>query len=140
TGEETMEVVMERDSSLEVVHTYGWYMRKYIKDAKEAGGIPIVLSPVPRNMWDEAGNVLRASGDYGKWASDVAAEENAYFIDLNGIIAVKYEVLGEEEVTRRYFLTDHTHTNLVGARVNAAAVVEGLRMIPDCPLNKYLTE
>src|SRR5687768_9613808 len=35
----------------EVVHTYGWYMRKYINEAKAKGAIPIVCSPVPRNIY-----------------------------------------------------------------------------------------
>ncbi len=140
TGEETEEVIMERDSSLEVIHTYGWYMRKYIIDTKAAGGIPIVLSLVPRNIWTEEGTVIRASNSYGKWAAEAAEAEGAYFIDLNEIVASKYEEIGKEIVGSDYFLRDHTHTTLVGAKLNSAAVVEGLRGIEDCTLNKYLSE
>ncbi len=140
TGEETKEVVMERDSSLETVHTYGWYMRKYITDTRKAGATPIVLSPIPRNIWDEEGKVIRNSDSYGGWAGEVAAREGAYFIDLNGIIADKYDIIGPEKVGPEFFLTDHTHTNLAGARMNAGAVVEGLRMLHDCPLNKFLSD
>lgn len=137
-GEETEEVIMERDSSLEVVHSFGWYMRKYVTETNNAGGIPIVLSPVPRNRWNEDGKVYRASEDYGKWAREIAGEENAFFIDLNEIIAARYEELGQEFVGSAYFLSDHTHTNLEGAKVSAAALVDGLREISSCPLNKYL--
>jgi rhamnogalacturonan acetylesterase len=140
TGEETEQVVMERDSSLETVHTYGWYMRKYVAETKAAGGIPIVISPIPRNMWTENGKVIRASEDYGKWALEAAQAEGAFFIDLNGIIAAKYDEMGPEKVSSELFLTDHTHTNLAGARINAGAVVEGLRMLGDCPLNKFLAD
>ena len=131
---------MERDSSLEIIHTYGWYMRKYIIDAKEAGGIPIILSLVPRNIWTEEGTVVRASGSYGKWAAESAEAEGAYFIDLNEIVAAKYEEIGPERIGKEFFLRDHTHTTLVGAKLNAESVVEGIREIEDCPLNKYLSE
>jgi len=33
---------------------------------------------------------------------------------------------------------DHTHTNIDGSRINAASVVEGLRMLKDCHLKDYL--
>ena len=44
---------MEATGKKEVVHSYGWYMRKYISDAKAKGATPIVLSPIPANMWIE---------------------------------------------------------------------------------------
>ena len=140
TGEETEEVIMERDSSLETVHSYGWYMRKYITDTRKAGATPIVLSPVPRNMWDEEGKVIRNSDSYGGWAREAAEQKGAYFIDLNGIIADKYDRMGPEKVGPAFFPGDHTHTNLAGAKLNAGAVVEGLRMLQDCPLNKFLSD
>ena len=48
-GEETQEVTIEATGKKEVVRTFGWYMRKFIADAKAKGATPIVLSPVPRN-------------------------------------------------------------------------------------------
>jgi len=113
-------------------------MRKYVADTRNAGATPIVLSLIPRNIWTEDGKVVRASDSYGKWAKEIASEEKAYFIDLNEIVAARYEEMGREKVGSELFLTDHTHTNLAGARINAEAVVEGLRMMVDCPLNKFL--
>ena len=140
TGEESEEVIMERDSSLEIVHTYGWYMRRYVTDAVDAGATPIVLSLVPRNRWDDSVKLSRDTDTYVKWAREVAMEEDAFFIDLNQLIADKYDALGPEKVTTTYFLTDHTHTNREGAIINAGAVVEGLRFLKDCTLNGYLLE
>ncbi len=48
-GNETQVVV--RDSLTETVQTFGWYMEKFVKEAKEKGAIPIVLSQTPRNEW-----------------------------------------------------------------------------------------
>jgi len=136
-GEETQEVKDEKTGKKEVVHTYGWYMRQYVAEAKAKGATAIVLSPIPRNMWKE-GRVLRASNDYGKWAAEAAKAEGAAFVDLNEIVAKKYEALGEEKVKADYFLEDHTHTTPAGAMVNARAVVEGVRELKECALKGFL--
>lgn len=136
-GEETKEVIMEATGRPEVVHTYGWYIRKYVTDAKAKGAVPIVLSPVPRNMWKD-GAVLRASGDYGAWAKEAARQTGAYFIDLNERVAAEYERTGYEKVAGEYFLEDHTHTTPAGARVSAEQVAGGIRELKKCPLRRYL--
>src|SRR5690606_35461718 len=48
----------------EVVHTYGWYIRTMVQQTKEKGGIPIVISPIPRNKWED-GKVGRNDKSYG---------------------------------------------------------------------------
>jgi rhamnogalacturonan acetylesterase len=137
-GDQTQEVTVEATGKKEVVHTYGWYLKKYIADAKAKGATPIVLSPVPRNMWKD-GNVIRASGDYGKWAAESAKAESVPFIDLNELIAAKYEAIGQEKVAADYFTAaDHTHTTVAGAKVNAKSVVEGIRELKDCELKNAL--
>lgn len=139
-GEETQAVVDSKTGKTETVHTYGWYMRKYIADAKAKGAVPIVLSPVPRNIWTPAGKVARNANDYGKWAADAAKAKGVPFIDLNDIVAKKYEVLGPDKVKAQYFPGDHTHTSPAGAEVNAASVVEGLKALKGCPLTNYLVK
>jgi lysophospholipase L1-like esterase len=135
-GEETQEVVKE--GKPEVVHTYGWYLRKYVQDAKTKGATPIVLSLIPRNMWN-GDQVNRASRDYGKWAAEAARAEGVLFVDLNEIVAKRYEAEGKEKVQTAYFdPADHTHTKAEGARVNAECVVAGLRDLKDCALAGYL--
>ena len=137
-GEETQEVVIEATGAKEVVHSYGWYLRKYIADTKAKGATAIVLSPVPRNMWKGA-KVNRASGDYGRWAAEAALAGGAAFIPLNDLIADAYDAEGPEKVGAQYFTAkDHTHTTVAGARLNAAKVVEGVKGLKDCPLSSHL--
>lgn len=137
-GDETQEVTMEATGKKEVVRSYGWYLRKYIADAKAKGATPIVLSPVPRKIWNE-GRVARASGDYGKWAAEAAKAQGAPFVDLNEIVARRYEALGREKV-EALFADPRTHTNAAGAEINAAAVVSGLKGLKDERLTGYLSE
>ena len=82
--------------------------------------------------------MLRASNSYGSFAAEVARQEKVPFVDLNEIIAREYEAEGQERVTARYFLNEHTHTTPANAKLNAACVVKGIRSLEDCPLAKYL--
>ncbi|MBC7826632.1 MAG: rhamnogalacturonan acetylesterase [Chitinophagaceae bacterium] len=134
-GEESKEIYDPITKKQEVVHTYGWYMRKYIREAKEKKAIAIVCSPIPRNDWRD-GKVVRSSDSYSKWAKEVADNEAAYFIDLNNLIASKYEEIGPDKV-KPFFPADHTHTNLDGAKINADIVINSLREIKSLKLKKF---
>jgi lysophospholipase L1-like esterase len=137
TGDETVELTWP-DSTKEIVHTYGWYIRKFITDAKSKGATPVVASMIPRNEFRE-GKVQRADKDYGKWAKEVAESEGVAFIDLNAITADKYDAIGPEK-TKELFPGDHTHTNEAGAAINAVSVTEGIRLLKSLGLNNYLLQ
>jgi rhamnogalacturonan acetylesterase len=121
----------------DTIHTFGWYLGKYIADVKAKGAVPIVCSLIPRNDW-AGGKVQRASESYGGWAREAAAKSGAFFIDLNALIADRYDRLGEEAV-KPLFPKEHTHTGWAGALINADAVVEGIRGLKGCTLNSYLS-
>jgi rhamnogalacturonan acetylesterase len=126
-NDETHDGVVASTGKAETVHSYGWYLRHYIADAQAQGATAIVLSPVPRNIWKD-GHVARASRDYGKWAAEAARAGGAPFVDLNELIALRYEEIGEGKVCSEYFtVADHTHTTEAGAHVNAACVAAGIR-------------
>lgn len=134
-GDETQTIV--RDSSIiETVHTYGWYMKKMIQETKEKGATPIVLSLTPRNEWPN-GKVERRTDSYVKWAKEVAIIENAFYIDVNDIVAKRYETLGKEKV-KTFFPQDHTHTNLEGATFTALTIAETLKKAKKIGLRGYL--
>ena len=130
-GEETETGTVEATGKEETVHSYGWYLRKYIADAKAKGATVVVCSPVPRNIWKD-GKVGRASGDYGKWAKEAAAQEKVLFLDLNSLIADRYDILGEEKVVALFF-GDHTHTSPEGAALSAGIIAEGLKKLTLLP-------
>jgi lysophospholipase L1-like esterase len=121
----------------EVVHTYGWYIRKYITDTKSKDATPIVCSLVARNIWKD-GKVDRATDTYTKWAGEIAKEEGAHFIDLNHLVATRYEALGQETVKTKLFLKDHTHTTEEGAKINASLVAGALKEFGDLSLSSWL--
>jgi len=135
-GEDTAAIYNPIRKMNEVVHSYGWYMRKYVNDAKAKGALPIVCSPVPRNIFKE-GKTERANTSYGKWAEEVATATNAFFIPLNDLIADQYDKLGADSV-KHFFPGDHTHPNRDGSLLNAEMVVKGIESLKKCDLKKYL--
>jgi lysophospholipase L1-like esterase len=135
TGDET-ESITRRDGSTEVVHTFGWYVRKYIRDARTNGATPIVSSTTVRNIWRD-GRVERGMGRMLEWANQVAREERAPFLDHSNITADVYEDLGAEAVAR-FFPRDHTHTSTAGAVLNAETLIAGLKTLEGMPLAEFL--
>lgn len=138
TGEETEEIDNILTGKHEVVHSYGWYLRKFIADTLAKGATPIVCSPVPRKVWRD-GKITSNAEDYGKWAAEVAKSTGVRFVPLNAIIASTYQELGPEKVEPLFF-GDNTHTSLAGAEINAASVIAGLRALKKNPVTRYFSE
>ena len=137
-GEESQDLYNPLTKQQEVVHSYGWYLRHVITEAKAKGATPVVCSLVPRNGW-KAGKVNRATDGYTRWAAEAAKQGGAYFIDLNKLVADKYDREGEAKVGTVYFTSkDHTHTIEAGAILNAATVAEGIKETKGLALRKYL--
>jgi sialate O-acetylesterase len=136
-GEKHEKIVRKTDGKPETVQTYGWYLTKYIRDAKSKGALPLVVSPVPRNIWKD-GKIGRADKDYGLWAQQTANQEQVPFIDLNGLLADRYEALGHEKVADLYAGSDHTHHSPRGAEFNATVMAGAIRSLKNGCLAKNL--
>ena len=136
-GEETRQIVNKAGQN-EVVHTYGWYMRRFISDTESKGCVPIVLSPVPRNYWKDKVTFNNVMLDYAKMARTVAGAAKVQFIDMNQALALQYSPMGQDACTQAFFTSlDKTHTSPAGATNVAKAFVTELRRT-DCSLKGYL--
>lgn len=142
TGEETEAIDNLLTRKPEVVHTYGWYLKKYIADVRAKGATPIVCTLVPRKMWDATGKIVRNRETYAGWAAAVAQAEQVGLIDLNEAVAAKYDALGRDAVMKLFPQVtpdEHTHTNEAGAELNAQLVVAGLKALKPNPVEKYFS-
>jgi unsaturated rhamnogalacturonyl hydrolase len=133
-GEETAEIENPIQHRHETVHTFGWYMNKYVEDTKAKGGIPILCSLIPRKTWKD-GHTVRQTDTYRGWTQAIAERDNVGYIDLNEIIARKYDAMGEAAV-EPLFGDPHTHTSAAGAILNAESVVSGLKALSKDPVAK----
>jgi len=134
-GDETQEIESPVTHQKETIHSYGWYLRQYVKDAQAKGATVIICSSVPRDTWIE-GKIKRGFDGYAQWAAEAAKSSGAFFINLNDLAANRYDALGQQQAAKCF--NDNQHTTKAGARINAESVVEGLKQLKDCPLAGYL--
>jgi lysophospholipase L1-like esterase len=139
-GDETQAITNIITKKFEVVHSFGWYEKQMIADARAKGATAMVCSLIPRNSWKN-GKAARSGADSAAgWARDAANSVNAPFIDLNEIIARQYDELGQEKVNALFVAGAGPHTSLAGAQTNAVCVIAGLKGLPENPLAKFLSE
>ena len=136
-GDDSLAIDNMLTNKHEVVHSFGWYMRKMIADTKARGATPIVLSLSVRNIWTN-GQVERGSGRYSLWSQQIAKAAGVQFIDLTNLVADQFQAMGEEKV-RAIYEQDHTHFNAVGADIHARTVVSGLKALRPSPVRGWLS-
>jgi lysophospholipase L1-like esterase len=146
-GEETVTVPITKPfssgplagKSEEIVHTYGWYLRKYIAEARAKGATPILLTVTVRNIWkdgmDGKPHIERDMG-YRDYEYEVAAAKHVPVVDMATVEADQLEALGQQK-TGTLFPVDHTHTSAEGAELVAKCVASALRK-DRSPLAEYL--
>lgn len=126
TGEETQAIENLFTKRPEVVHTYGWYLRLFVREAKAAGARVTICSPVPRRSWKD-GKIARPKDSHPQWARKVAEEEGVEFLDLYELVAARYDALGDEPV-KALFADETTHTSRAGAELTAEIVAAALKL------------
>lgn len=138
-GDEYREVNNPLLKQREIVYSYGFYLRQFVKNIHDKGATAIICSPIPRNAWDEDGRVRKT--DYAVWAQEAAQQSAAFYVPLNERIVAEYERLGKDKVGTDFFETkDATHTIEAGARQNTAILVQYLRENRQIGLAKYITK
>lgn len=129
TGDEVQAVYNLLTGEPEIVRSYGAYVRQYVREARELGAHPVICTPVPRKAWDEAtGKIALNGGGFPALAAAVAAEEGVPLIDLNTLVAARYDRLTHDEVDA-LFGDPNTHTSRAGAELTAGIVAAELHRI-----------
>jgi lysophospholipase L1-like esterase len=124
-GEEYRDIDNLLTGKPERVHSYGWYLRQMIGQAKARGITTIVCSPVPRKLWRD-GLIEESVNSYPEWALQVARQSQSSFIDLYRLVSDRYNRLGENEVDE-LFADKRTHTSKSGAELTAEVVAQQLQ-------------
>jgi lysophospholipase L1-like esterase len=159
-GDETVEL-KRADGSVEVAHTYGWYMSTMANAARDKGAHVYLLTVTTRNIWtnpkvkfndatpvgplpadydskDDRIERGTLNGKYTQWTKDVGAKLHYPVLDLTNLCADKYEKMGREAVNALY--SDHNHTYVPGADLVAASIVSGLKAFKNSPFVPLLSD
>jgi lysophospholipase L1-like esterase len=133
-GEETRRIVGPSGQS-ETVHTYGWYIRKYVAETRAAGGAPILLTSTVRNEW-RGGVLLDDAEEYDKDIALVSSAQKVPLIDIHSLVQHEYQLLGNAEV-KKFFPQDRNHTNRWGAVLTASLLLAGWKDLPGFDLGSF---
>jgi lysophospholipase L1-like esterase len=122
---------------------YKDFLRMYVKESREKGAKPVLITPVTRNYPWKDGKLGSAHGEYPQAVIDVAKELKVPVIDLTTLSAAFFTSKGNDFVTKNYFMNldsgkyvaypkgqkDNTHFQPEGAKEIARLVYEGLKRI-----------
>ncbi len=116
-------------------------LRAFVAEARAAGALPVLCTPVQRRRFDGA-RLVPTHGGYPDQVRELAAAENVPLIDLTAATTELYERLGPEgsKALFTHFppgahplypegVADDTHFCFRGADEVAAIVAEGLKEI-----------
>ncbi len=134
TGEETREIDNPITKQHEVVHTLRLVpaqIRRRSQSQRRHADRLLSHSAQDLEGWKDCARSATPSG-----RPTSLPPKTWPLVDLNEIIANRYEELGPEKV-EPLFGDPHTHTSRAGAELNADAVVTGLKMLKPDPLAQY---
>ena len=131
---------VHREAVGSVPEVFAENLRRYVRETREKGGIPILLTPIARRHFNEEGELLKTHGEYPDRVRQVAAEEQTPLLELETMTELWLKELGDQP-SRAYFMwvekgtsplypdgrEDNTHLNVKGAHHIARLVAEELK-------------
>ncbi|WP_335964433.1 rhamnogalacturonan acetylesterase [Galbibacter sp. PAP.153] len=132
-------------------HTaYRHNLIKFVRETREKGASPILLSSIVRRNFNEHGVLVDTHGEYPLETRLVAGEMNVPFIDLQYMTEILEESYGPEKSKELHLhykpgeiayypngKEDNTHLSVKGATLIAKLAVDKLKK-SNSPLAKYL--
>jgi lysophospholipase L1-like esterase len=124
--------------------TGAWYsfmtsLKTFIDEARDKGGIPVLITPTQRRRFDDAGKNQNTHGEFPDAIRWLAQKENVAMIDLNQITNTLLNSLGVENSKKAFVhypagtfpgqneaLADNTHFSTYGAYEVAKCVITGM--------------
>ncbi len=129
---------------------YKKLLTDYIAQTRAKGATPVLVTPMNRRTFDDAGKIKNSFGEYPDAVREVAAEQKVALIDLNAMSKTLFEAMGPEGTLKAFMhypagsfpgqtaaISDDTHFNSYGAYELARCIVHGIREA-NLPLTKLL--
>lgn len=110
----------------------GGYWReldRYIREAREAGVYPILVTPLARNTWNEDGVYNDLLRDWAEAVVDLGRERQVPVLDLHARSMALFKELGDESARPMFHAGDRTHLHDVGAYRMAGIVASEITRV-----------
>lgn len=105
--------------------TYRANLETYIDDSRDAGAVPVLLTPISRRKFDGP-SIAPTHGDYPAAVIAVGLQTNTPVIDLTEKTRVLLEDLGDAASVSLFADGDNTHLSAKGAAEVSALAVNGI--------------
>jgi lysophospholipase L1-like esterase len=92
---------------------YKWNLQKFINEARQKEGIPILATPIVRRRFDEQGKFYDVHGDYPKVVRELSEKMNVALLDLHKKSEDYIIKLGEERSKEFYLHIDSDEYNFL---------------------------
>ena len=144
TGTEERGIDNPMTNMKEVVRTYGWYLRKYVSDARGKIMTPVIVSPVIVSPVPRCPHNPVAKGDVEKNchvapAEEVVTADKWVLLPLNKKVTSKHAAFAPADIKSMFFAAANgTHTSPAGAGPGAACVSAGSRGLAECEPKGHL--
>lgn len=120
---------------------YKSYLKRFVEETRSRNAIPVLISPVNRNYPWKDGKLANVHGAYPEAVKSIATALKVRFIDLTQISIQAFSAIGQEKVSREYFMNfekgkfagypdgqkDNTHFQTAGAYFVAQLVFNELK-------------
>jgi lysophospholipase L1-like esterase len=129
---------------------YKKFLLDYIAQTRAKGATPVLVTPMNRRTFDDAGKITNSFGAYPDAVREVAAQQKVALIDLNAMSKTLFEAMGPDGTLKAFMhfpvnsfpgqtaaIADNTHFNSYGAYELARCIVRGIREAK-LPITKFL--
>ena len=82
--------------------TYTSHLREFVVGARAAGACPVLVTPVERRSFDDAGAALAGHGEYPDAMRSLAEAEDVPLVDAQRDSLALWHELGREEIGRAH--------------------------------------
>ncbi|MCP2043374.1 rhamnogalacturonan acetylesterase [Pontibacter sp. HSC-36F09] len=131
---------VETKKSYTTQDQYRANLTRFVQESRKQQAIPVLLTPVARRQFDEAGKIVSTHETYAAIVREVAKSQNVPLIDLDRQSQQLLQRLGVEGSKHLYLQLapgehpnypdgkdDNTHFNEYGARLMAQLVLAGIK-------------
>lgn len=129
----------EKGEGVGAFTTYKDSLKRFVTEARQHGATPVLITPMNRLTFDDAGKITNSLGDFPEAVRQAAKEEKVALIDLNAMSKPFYEALGPTEAHKAFAGKDTTHHSNYGSYELAKCIVEGIKQAK-LPIAKFLVE
>ncbi|MDD3334782.1 MAG: rhamnogalacturonan acetylesterase [Eubacteriales bacterium] len=116
----------QKEKRLLANREYPHNLRRFAQEVMELGGVPILVTPLGRNIWKEQKVYHDLLADHAKAVKELANEMNLLCVDLHGYSVSLLQKLGEKNAEGYFHPGDYTHTNEYGAYRFASYIADEL--------------